>query len=66
MARVRIEFGEPRRKGLRKRVSGVLIQSGGAEEKIYKSLRSWNRGGKREAGHVFVYLVDTDNSKICL
>jgi hypothetical protein len=43
MARVRIEFGEPRRNGLRKRVSGVLIQSGGAEEKIYKSLRSWNR-----------------------
>jgi hypothetical protein len=43
MAQMPIEFAEPRRKALRKRVPGVLIQNAESEEKIYKSLRSRNK-----------------------
>ncbi len=52
MARIQIEFGEPRRDCFRNRVSGVLIQSEETEEKNRGALQTQNT----EALRVEMYL----------
>ncbi len=66
MARMRIEFGEPRRDGFRNRVSGVLIQSAGIEGKNRKALRSQNKRAISVETYMLVILRDTHNSNVSL